>query len=155
MLAPGSSGGTLGPMKKLLAMVAAAATGWLSGCAPANPRAANPAAPAPNVPAVEHVDAKGAAALLGAGGVVVLDIRTPQEFAAGHIRGARLVDFKAADFAEQLAKLDRKQKYLVHCASGRRSSQSLATFQELGFPRVVHLDGGFNSWAAAGNPVEK
>lgn len=107
------------------------------------------------VPPAQHVDAAGAARLLAGGGVVVLDVRTPREFAAGHIAGARLIDFNASNFEQQLAQLDRKQKYLVHCAVGGRSGKSLSTFRKLGFEQVVHLDGGMKAWQAAGQPVTK
>lgn len=142
-------------MKKLFGMIATALAGLCSGCAPGGTDSKASAPAAKGLPGVEHVDAAGAARLVETGSVVVLDVRTPQEYAAAHIRGAQLVDFRAPDFVERLSKLDRDRTYLVHCASGGRSTQSLATFRELGFTRVVHLDGGFNAWKAAGNPVEK
>lgn len=104
--------------------------------------------------AIHHADAAAARKLVAAGEVMVLDIRTPAEYAAGHIEGARLVDFRAADFRAELARLDRGQPYLVHCASGRRSTQALETFEALGFKEITHLDGGFNAWKAAGYPVQ-
>jgi rhodanese-related sulfurtransferase len=104
---------------------------------------------------VTHVDAAQAARLVATNGAVILDIRTPKEHAAGHLRGATNVDFYAKDFASQLKGLDRRRTYLVHCASGGRSAKSLATFKELGFTSVVHLNGGFKAWSAAGLPVEK
>ena len=48
------------------------------------------------------------------------------------------------------ARLDRKKTYIVHCAAGGRSTQSLAVFARLGFTSVQHLDGGLNGWIAAG-----
>lgn len=104
---------------------------------------------------VRHTDVAGAESLLASGKFVVLDIRTPEEYAAGHLKGAKLVDFKASDFKVKLAELDRKQPYLLHCASGRRSTAALETFKALGFKEVVHLDGGFNAWKAAGKPVAR
>ena len=86
---------------------------------------------------------------------VVLDIRTPGEFAAGHISGATNVDFYAENFAEQLARLDRSTPYLLHCRSGRRTSESLATFKKLGFKKIYHLTPGMKGWVAAGLPTEK
>ncbi|MCL4177980.1 MAG: rhodanese-like domain-containing protein [Verrucomicrobia bacterium] len=105
-------------------------------------------------PRVVHVDASGAARLIAEGKVVVLDIRTPGEFAAGHFGGATNIDFHARDFADRLAVLDRNQTYLLHCASGRRSRESLTTFEKLDFKAVVHLDGGIRAWKSAGHPVE-
>ncbi len=104
---------------------------------------------------VVHVDAAAAAQLVADKKVAVLDIRTPKEFAAGHIAGATNVDFYASDFEQRLSELDKRRTWLVHCASGGRSTKSLASLQKLKFPSVVHLDGGFNAWKKAGEPVVK
>jgi rhodanese-related sulfurtransferase len=103
---------------------------------------------------VVRVDAPGAAALVKSNQVVVLDIRTPAEFVDGHVAGAVNIDFHGADFSNRLARLDRDQTYLLHCASGRRSQDSLPTFSALGFKSIVHLDGGIKAWKSAGLPVE-
>lgn len=87
--------------------------------------------------------------------LLVLDIRTPVEFADGRITGATNLDFYEPDFADELAKLDREKSYLLHCRSGGRSSKALAKMRELGFKHIYHLDAGFNGWLAAGLPVEK
>jgi phage shock protein E len=101
----------------------------------------------------QHVDPAGAEALLANHSVVVLDIRTPAEFQAGHLEGARNIDFNAPGFAQALGALDRSTTYLVHCASGGRSTRSLPTFAELRFRNVIHLDGGIRGWLGAGKPV--
>jgi rhodanese-related sulfurtransferase len=104
---------------------------------------------------VLHVDAHQAARLLADQEMVILDIRTPREYTAGHLAGATNLDFYARDFSEQLARLDRSQTYLLHCASGGRSQDALPEFERLGFESVLHLDGGVKSWKSAGYPVEK
>lgn len=104
-------------------------------------------------PAIQHVKADAAARLIATQQVTVLDIRTPKEFAAKHIAGAINIDFFARDFAARLDQLDRHQTYLLHCASGNRSRRALPTFEQLGFKRVVHLDGGILGWEAQGHPV--
>jgi rhodanese-related sulfurtransferase len=105
---------------------------------------------------VEHVDATGAAKLLASDeNFVVLDVRTPEEFSEGHIEGATMIDFKSPDFENNIGKLDRDQSYLIHCRSGGRSTGVLPVFEKLGFKRIIHLDGGFNAWQDAGNPVVK
>ena len=140
--------------------VLALLAGWVGmGCrsSGANPTSANAPATKPAAPVatqITHVDAAGAARLIAAKKVLVVDVRTPAEFAAGHIAGAREINFNAPNFAQQLARVDRSQVCLVHCARGGRSIQSLATFQQLGFKSVVHLDGGFQAWQQAGLPVE-
>ena len=85
--------------------------------------------------------------------LVVLDVRTPEEYAEGHLDGAVLVDFYEADFAAQLAALDPEVPYLVYCRSGNRSSQTLAIMDELGFESAVDVDGGIVAWAGAGLPI--
>ncbi len=111
---------------------------------------------AADAPAIKHVDAAGAAKLLQVDPkVVVLDIRTPKEFGEGHLKGAKNVDFYADDFEANIKKLATDKTYLVHCASGGRSTKSLDLFKKLGFRSVYHLDGGFKGWEKAGQPVEK
>jgi phage shock protein E len=105
---------------------------------------------------VTHVDAKQAMELLKKEEKPkVLDVRTPEEFAEGHLAGALNIDFLKSDFAEKVAKLDKDQPFLVHCRSGGRSTKSLATFEKLGFKNIIHLDGGMNAWTEAGGEVVK
>ncbi len=86
--------------------------------------------------------------------LVVLDVRTPEEFAAGHLEGATLVDFYDPDFADQLADLDPDVPYLLYCQSGNRSGQSAVLMEQLGFTDVADVDGGILAWTEVGNPVE-
>ena len=88
-------------------------------------------------------------------GVVVIDVRTPGEFAAGHIEGAKNIDFMAPDFAKKVQALDRNKTYLVHCQSGGRSGSSKKVFKKLGFKNILHLSNGFGEWKASGNKVVK
>lgn len=105
---------------------------------------------------VDHVDAAAAAKLLASDKKpVVLDIRTPGEYAEGHIAGSKMIDFRSADFEKKVSALDRDKSYLVHCRSGGRSTESLKTFEKLGFKHIIHLDGGISDWEAAGQPVTK
>lgn len=105
--------------------------------------------------AVRHVDAKEAALLLATNRFTVLDIRTPREFAAGHIAGATNINYLSGDFADKLTQLDRSKSYLLHCAVGGRSTNALPKLTRLGFTNLIHLDGGFKAWQTAGNPVTK
>ena len=121
--------------------------------------AANAGTPAPAATtpasAVQLVDAVKAAALAADPSVVVVDVRTPAEFAEGHLARAELVDANAADFRDQIAKLDRSATYLVYCHSGNRSGRATGIMAELGFVRVYNLDGGILAWQGAGAPVVK
>ena len=86
---------------------------------------------------------------------VILDVRTPEEFQAGHIRGAVNLDVSASDFQAKAVLLDRSKIYLVHCASGVRSARACDKLNQLDFPNLYNLPGGFRAWAKAGKPVEK
>ena len=86
---------------------------------------------------------------------IVLDVRTSKEFQAGHLPGALNMDVNAPDFAERVAKLDKSKTYLVHCAIGVRSAKACEKLNELNFPHLYNLPGGFKAWAKAGQPVEK
>lgn len=108
--------------------------------------------PAPG--GVRHVDARGAAEMIRTGGeILIVDVRTPGEFQAGHLENAVNVDFRGADFAGGLAKLPHDRPVLVHCQSGGRSTSSLPAFEAAGFHDITHMDGGFGSWQSAGLPV--
>lgn len=86
---------------------------------------------------------------------VILDVRTPEEYAAGHLKDAKLINVRAPDFAMQIAKLDKSKTYLVHCRSGVRSVTACNALGELGIPNLYNMLGGINAWTAAGKPVEK
>src|SRR5262245_6116002 len=86
---------------------------------------------------------------------VVLDVRTPKEFAAGHLPGATNIDWNAPDFAQKVSALDKNKVYLVHCAAGGRSAKAAAKMSAMDFPKLYNLEGGFNAWKKAGKPVEK
>lgn len=85
--------------------------------------------------------------------LVILDVRTPEEFAAGHLEGAVMIDFYREDFADQLAELDSEVPYLLYCRSGNRSGQTTKIMEDLGFADVSDVDGGIISWIEAGHPL--
>ena len=102
---------------------------------------------------VQLVDVAKGVALAADPSVVVIDVRTPAEFAEGHIARAQVVDVSAADFPDQISKLDPSATYLVYCHSGNRSGQATAFMATLGFSSVYDLDGGIIAWQAAGAPL--
>lgn len=127
----------------LIALIA-----MLSGPAACRPKPVKPAA-------VKEITVTDAVALLARdqSGFTVLDVRTPQEYNEGHIAGAANLDFKSSTFRDRLAALSRERTYLVHCASGGRSSPTVKLMEELGFTRVYHMEAGFDSWKGEGRPV--
>jgi rhodanese-related sulfurtransferase len=86
---------------------------------------------------------------------MIIDVRTPQEYAGGHIADSILIDFNADDFEDKIGQLDREGKYLVYCRSGNRSSRALSVMQELGFKEVYNMLGGIGAWTTAGFPTVK
>ena len=87
--------------------------------------------------------------------VVRLDVRTAEEFAAGHIANAINIDVMQSDF-EVKAKgtLPKGKTIAVNCRSGKRSKRAAAILVKNGF-KVIELDAGYNDWANAGKPVTK
>jgi rhodanese-related sulfurtransferase len=84
---------------------------------------------------------------------VTLDVRTPEEFAGGHLAGATNVDVNASDFGARVGRLARTSTYLVYCHSGNRSARATAQMHDLGFGHVYELTGGIAAWEQAGQPV--
>lgn len=78
---------------------------------------------------------------------VVLDVRTPEEWAAGTIEDAVEIDFFGEEFDAELKNLDTSMKYLVYCRSGRRSAKTVQKMQTLGFKHVMNLEGGYIEWS--------
>lgn len=93
------------------------------------------------------------AELAAADGVVLLDVRTPQEFAEGHLEGAVNLDVSASDFTAGLADLDPEATYAVYCRSGNRSQTALDLMAQAGIDAAADLAGGIGAWADAGMPV--
>ncbi|MBL9176256.1 MAG: rhodanese-like domain-containing protein [Verrucomicrobiales bacterium] len=116
--------------------------------APASPVPATAAAPR-NVSPAEFDKLRGGT------NTVVLDVRTPVEYAEGHLPDAKLLDYRSANFAAEVAKLDKSKTYLVHCAAGGRSAKACTKMISLGFTNVVNLDGGLGAWTDAGKPLVK
>lgn len=83
--------------------------------------------------------------------LVVLDVRTIEEFEEVRIDGAVMIDFYQSDFAEQIADLDRDQPYLLYCRSGNRSGQTRTLMEDLGFTNVADIDGGIVNWLDGGH----
>jgi rhodanese-related sulfurtransferase len=84
----------------------------------------------------------------------VLDVRTPQEFAEGHLEGARNVDFLSDDFEQQFDALDlpKDQTVYLHCRSGGRSQKAAELLRSKGYSDAVNA-GGFEDLAKAGAPT--
>ena len=99
----------------------------------------------------EALDPRRAAELIEAGDVAVLDVREPDEFAAGHIGPARNIPL--GSLSEQASTIDRDRTLLVHCQTGPRQTMAAAALEAAGYD-VRLLSGGLEAWQAAGLPIE-
>ncbi len=87
-------------------------------------------------------------------GATVVDVRTADEFAGGHVAGALHANVLASSFEQQVDGLDRSEPVYLYCASGARSGRAAAVLEGMGFERVVNA-GGFGDLVEAGVPVER
>lgn len=78
--------------------------------------------------------------------VVILDVRTPEEFNAGYIPGAILINYKDSTFAQQINALNKNKHYLVYCKSGNRSNKTVQHMLNNGFKNVRQLEDGYSKW---------
>ena len=81
---------------------------------------------------------------------ILMDVRKPEELPDGFIKGARNIDFTGADFSKAISGLDKDKPYFVYCKSGKRSASAVSQMKEMGFNNLYTLEGGLNSWKAAG-----
>ena len=101
----------------------------------------------------ENLNAAEFNALVNVEGVVVLDVRTREEFASGHLPNAINIDLNSSQFAEQITQLDPNATYAVYCRSGNRSRIAVDSMKAGGFTEVHHLEGGIGAWLDAGYQV--
>lgn len=87
--------------------------------------------------------------------LLVVDVRTPAEFAAGHLANARNIDFFGANFEREMGVLPKEREILLYCRSGKRSAAAAEMLKKDGFKKVYNLLDGFEGWKKAGLPVEK
>ena len=81
---------------------------------------------------------------------IIIDVRTPEEFAAGHLEGAVLIDIKDASFDSKIAALDPDAAYIVYCRSGNRSAQAVERMRGAGIDDITDLGSLENASAKTG-----
>ncbi len=108
---------------------------------------------------IENVTIDAAADLMKDGkNIVVLDVRTPEEYTAGHIEGSININIAEDSFSEEAAKLDHDKTYIVHCAANvenGRTAKSMTILENLGFKNLLNLEGGIVAWEKSGQPMIK
>lgn len=106
---------------------------------------------APVVAALETVSVNAFADEVTESDAIILDVRTPEEFAEGHLPGALNIDFYEQTFPDEISKLDKDSNYKIYCNSGNRSGTTLDLMRQFGFTNVTELDGGIQAWLGSGN----
>jgi len=86
--------------------------------------------------------------------IVLIDVRTPQEYTQGHIEGALNIDFYGDNFESEMKAIDQSKTILVYCKSGNRSGKAVSIIAKNNFKNVYDLSGGITNWIASGKPVE-
>ena len=84
---------------------------------------------------------------------VMLDVRTPEEYAEGHIKGATLIPVQVLE--ERLAEVPKDKQVYVYCHSGARSARASKVLAKHGFTNIENVMGGIEAWKAAGHPIVK
>lgn len=107
---------------------------------------------AKNVTTVEVSDF--ATALQADANAQLLDVRTPKEYLSQHINNATNINWNDAQFAQNVVKLDKTKTVYVYCLSGGRSKQAANKMAELGFTKIVDLQGGILKWNAQNRSAE-
>ncbi len=95
---------------------------------------------------IKNINPSSARKLIENEEIIILDVRAPWEFAEGHVKNAKNLDFTDPDFSDNLEKLDKDKKYLVYCKTGRRGAMALEVMENIGFKNLYNLIGGYGSW---------
>jgi len=104
---------------------------------------------------VTNLETDGFEAKAGDPAVFLVDVRTPEEYAEGHLRGAANIDWNAPGFMDLLTSACPKETPVaVYCRTGRRSAEAAGKLSKAGYD-VTNLLGGIEAWQAAGKPVTK
>ena len=85
---------------------------------------------------------------------VIIDVRTPAEFASGHLEGALNIDVQSPDFAAQIMELDPSGEYFVYCRSGNRSGQAISQMTQMGFDGNNLTNGGSVDQASKASGID-
>lgn len=93
--------------------------------------------------------------IIESGNAIVLDVRTPNEVAQGHIEGSSMINLYDKKFVEKINLMDKSKTICVYCRSGARSKTAAKVLKNNGFNKVCHLEGGLIGWQYSGFPLTK
>ena len=141
-------------MKRMLAGVAAIVMLAAVGCSkPSTAPEPEPARTSASAP-VSNISAGDLLAKIKAGEkLLVVDVRTKDEFAQGHVPGAQLVDLQTIE--QGITKYAKDQELYLICRSGNRSAQAYAILQGMGYTKLHNITGGMTEWEKLGGAMER
>ena len=131
-------------------MSAIALTGVLTSCSSDTMEPTASAAPATGP---VRVGVSEFATAIDTPGTQIIDVRTPEEFAEGHIAGAVNIPVESADFLDNVAQLDPSGTYAVYCRSGNRSQGAVDGMASVGIGNIYELESGTIGWTGEGRPL--
>jgi len=99
------------------------------------------------------IDAKEAHEELQSESTLVLDVRTTEEYASGHLEGSVNIDIREPSFLEEIDALPKNKKCIIYCQSGGRAGAALDIMKKRGFENVCNLKGGIMEWKEKGLPI--
>lgn len=138
-------------MVKKLVLFTVAGFLFLAACKPAKTTEADTAAPTPaeqkQTTPFQEITVAGLKQMKeGTAKPQILDVRTPEEVAAGSIAGATVIDIYDPAFMDKVKALDKNQPTIVYCKVGGRSAQACTLMSEAGFTKLYNLTGGYDAW---------
>ncbi|MCX6141334.1 MAG: rhodanese-like domain-containing protein [Candidatus Kapabacteria bacterium] len=101
----------------------------------------------------KNINVNEAKVMIDKGGVVVVDVRTPDEFNGGHLKNAKSMNVNDVKFEANIQALDKNKPVVVYCAVGGRSARAADIMAQKGFKNVYNVSGGYNAWSSAGLPT--
>lgn len=81
--------------------------------------------------------------------VILVDVRTPEEFEAGHLENAININWFDTDFANRISEIRKEETIYVYCKKGGRSAKAQQLLDSLGYKKVINLEGGYDAWSAS------
>jgi thioredoxin 1 len=85
----------------------------------------------------------------------LLDVRTPTEYAEGHLSNANNIDYKSPEFRDKIKLLDKSKPVFVYCLGGVRSASAAAILSENGFKEIYDMKGGYLKWTSSGKLIDR
>jgi rhodanese-related sulfurtransferase len=102
---------------------------------------------------IKEIDVAGTTAAIKAGGIVLVDVREPDEYRNGHIDGAINIPRGVAEMGVPQMVSDPRARIICYCAGGNRSALVADNLRQMGWENIESMSGGYQTWVRSGQPV--